>query len=103
MQKVSIKIDGKRYPAYHTMGAILRFKQETGKEVSEIDANAVSEQVICCWCCVRSACRREGVEFNYSLEDFADRMSFEDVVDWAAQIGESITPAIVQTESTKKK
>lgn len=41
MKKIEIKIDGKEYPCRQTMGAMLRFKQETGKEVTEIGGQLV--------------------------------------------------------------
>ena len=33
---IEVKINGKSYPCRPTMGAMLRFKKETGKEVTEI-------------------------------------------------------------------
>lgn len=86
MRKTEVEIDGAKYPCYQTMGALLDFKRETGKEASEITEGALSDMVTLIWCCVRSACRREGVEFKLSLEGFADRMTMEDVAAWAAAL-----------------
>ena len=36
MPKIEIMINGKAYPCRQTMGAMLRFKKETGKEVTEL-------------------------------------------------------------------
>ena len=36
MKKTIVTIDGQEYPCRPTMGAMLRFKRETGKEVNEI-------------------------------------------------------------------
>lgn len=69
-----IKVNGKEYPVRITMGALLRFKRETGKDVSEVSSGDVADMVILLWCCVVSACAADGVEFNLSLEAFADSL-----------------------------
>ena len=71
-------VDGKEYPCRPTMGAMLRFKQETGRDVSEM-TGSVSDLATYMWCCVVSACKREGVEFNMSLMDFADAITETDM------------------------
>ena len=68
------------------MGAMIRFKEETGREATGIQPDAVSDLAVYLWCCVVSACRREGVEFKYQLMDFADRIALEDLSRWAAAI-----------------
>lgn len=69
-----IEINGKQYPCRITMGAMLRFKRETGKDVSEIGQSDVSDLLTLLWCCVASACAGDGVSFKMSLMDFADRI-----------------------------
>lgn len=69
-----IKINGQEYPARMTMGALLRFKRETGKDVSEVKSSDVADTVILLWCCVVSACKADGVTFTLSLEEFADAL-----------------------------
>lgn len=82
MEKITIKIGGKEYPCRQTMGALLRFKRETGKEITETDGS-LSEMCVFLWCCVASACKADGVEFGMSLEDFADVLSPEELGAWA--------------------
>ena len=82
MKKITVTIDGKAYPCRQTMGAMLRFKQETGKEVTEI-GSSLSDLCIFLWCCVVSACKADGVEFNASMMDFADSISTDDMTAWA--------------------
>lgn len=89
MRKIEVEIDGRKYPCYQTMGALLDFKRETGREATEIKSDALSDMVTLIWCCVRSASRREGVEFGLTLEGFADRMTLEDVMAWAAALDEA--------------
>lgn len=86
MPKIEITINGKAYPCRQTMGAMLRFKRETGKEVTDIQGNDFSEMVAWLWCCVASACNHDGVEFGMSLMDFADAMDPEQMSAWADAI-----------------
>ena len=69
-----VKINGKEYPARVTMGALLRFKRETGKDVSEVKSSDVADAVILLWCSVVSACKADGVTFDLSLDEFADAL-----------------------------
>ena len=39
---ITISIDGKEYPCRPTMGAMLRFKEQTGKDISEISGGVAS-------------------------------------------------------------
>ena len=74
-----IQINGKEYPVRMTMGALLRFKRETGKDVSEVKPTDVADMVILMWCCVASACKADGVDFSLSLEEFADSLDPENL------------------------
>lgn len=73
--KKRIIINGTEYPVRMTMGALLRFKQQTGKDVSEVNSKDVSDMVILLWCAVASACAADKVLFELSLEEFADSLS----------------------------
>lgn len=82
MGKIEITINGKVYPCRQTMGAMLRFKKETGKEVTEL-GNSLSDMCAYLFCCVASACKHDGVKFDMSLMDFADSVSPDDLSAWA--------------------
>ncbi len=73
----TIEIKGKQYPCRVTMGAMLRFKRETGRDVSQVDSSDVSDLVTLLWCCIASASKADGVEFGMSLMDFADSIATE--------------------------
>lgn len=88
MKKMTVTINGVEYPCYETMGAMLRFKQETGKEVSEVDISQFSFFCIYLWCCVASACAREKKEFGYSVMDFADNITPETMTAWTDMLRE---------------
>lgn len=80
------------------MGAMLRFKQETGKEVTEIDEGSFTDLCTYLWCCIVSACKHDGKEFKLSLMDFADSMSPEDMTEWAQALQADAQPAEAQSE-----
>lgn len=85
MAKIEITVNGKAYPCRQTMGAMLRFKRETGKEVTEIKGE-VSDLCTYLWCCVASASKHDGIDFDLSLMDFADSIAPEEVMAWANAI-----------------
>ena len=86
-KKIEITINGATYPCRQTMGAMLRFKRETGKEVTEIDGG-FTDVCTYLWCCIASACAADGVKFDYTLMDFADSLTPEQVTGWAEAINE---------------
>lgn len=72
-QKITITTsDGKEYPCRVTLGAMRRFKRETGIEADQI--KSPSELGAFIWCCCLSAANADGVEFDVSLDDFCDRL-----------------------------
>lgn len=75
MNKVFIY--AKDYPSRVTMGAMIDFKRETGKDVNEIGTD-VEQLTMFMYCCVRSACRADKVEFTLTFEEFADGINLED-------------------------
>lgn len=88
MKKIEITVNGKAYPCRPTMGAILRFKRETGREVSEI--TGLSDWVTYLYCCIASATKCDtGNDFSMSLMDFADSVPQELVSEWADTLQES--------------
>ena len=64
-------ICAKEYPSRVTMGAMIDFKHETGKDVNEIGAD-IEQLTMFMYCCVRSACRADKVDFQLTFEQFAD-------------------------------
>lgn len=63
--KSTIIIDGKEYPCQRTMGATFDFKDITGKDVSKMDPEDVTESLTFMWATIRAASKRVGVEFPY--------------------------------------
>lgn len=101
MKRIEITINGEAYPCSPTMGAMLRFKQETGREITEIDGSSFTDLCTYLWCCVISASKREGKEFNMSLLDFADGIAPEDMAAWNEAI--SADAPVEDTGNSEKK
>ncbi|MCS2664537.1 hypothetical protein NXV45_12110 [Phocaeicola vulgatus] len=74
MKKTKIKVGDKEFPCRVTMGAMVRFKNESGKDVSKLEKTNISELVLFVYCCVKSACNADKVEFDYDFQSFADLM-----------------------------
>ena len=53
----------------------LRFRRETGREVTQMGADALSDMAVYLWCCVRSACQVDGVAFDMDLLDDLPRLA----------------------------
>ena len=89
----TITINGKEYPCRVTMGAMLRFKRETGHDVSQLDERDVSDLITLLWCCVASASKADGVEFRLSLLDFADRLDPDTLNGFFNEMEQEKTPS----------
>lgn len=74
MNKIIIK--GKEYPCEVTMGALVRFHKESGKEASGISSDNLSDLALFIWCCVASACNaaEPKIPFDMPFLDFADSL-----------------------------
>lgn len=102
MKRVEITIDGTTYPCTPTMGAMLRFKQETGREITEIDSGSFTDLCTYLWCCIKSAAKREGKPFDMSLMDFADAIAPDDMEAWGAAISGDDSDGDSRPRSKKK-
>lgn len=91
--KLEVVVNGVAYPCHPTMGAMLRFKKETGKEITEIKADSLSDLCTYLYCCVASASAATGKPFGMSLMEFADAMSPEDMQAWAMSLNAGNTSA----------
>ncbi len=74
-----LRIAGKEYPCRVTMGAMVRFKNAAGKDVSELKQSDISELVLFIFCCVQSACHADHVDFDMDFETFADSLEPDSV------------------------
>ncbi len=98
-RRTTITVAGRELPCYPTMGAMVRYKQMTGKEVTDISGD-ISEIGSYLYCSVASACAREKIEFEMEFLDFADAIDIETLNAWAASINED--PAESKKKTVKK-
>lgn len=100
--KFEIMIDGIAYPCRPTMGAMLRFKRETGKELTEMESKSISELCTFLYCCVASASAAEGREFNLSLMEFADRIDPAQLNAWSERMDTANSFEVAPADGEKK-
>lgn len=95
MAKIKIGNKGE-YPFRQTMGALLRFKHETGKDASKaMSEGDLSAIITFFYCCVKSACNADNVKCDLTLEDFADNIDAETL--------NAFTAAVQKENDAKKK
>ena len=87
MKKTKINVGDREYPCRVTMGAMVRFKNESGKDVSELEKSNISELVLFVYCCVKSACNADKEPFDYDFETFADLMEPDGVNSFYEDMG----------------
>ena len=88
-----IKVTGVEYPCRVTMGAIVRFKRESGKDIRDIDQSDIDQMLLFVWCCIKSACNADGVKFELPFDVFVDMLEPEDFTEFFGEI---------QSETQKK-
>lgn len=84
-KKTTVIIEGKEYPCVPTLGANFDFKDMTGKEVTQIDPESITELLTYMWAVLKGACRRAGIAFPYETpRDLADVCGNEELEAWSA-------------------
>jgi hypothetical protein len=102
----TIRIKGKQYPCYMTMGAIVYFKRLAGKDISRMNPTDVEENLMVLYCVVRAASRAEGVEFDAdfgSYEDFANAITPDEMQQWQQWQAEQAEKEQADYAAKKKK
>lgn len=84
--QVKINVNGRELPAYETLGAAVRFKDETGRDLSKIDVTSITDIAVLLWARVAGACAREGIEFKMSFREFADAVDMSALQAWSSAI-----------------
>lgn len=90
------------YPCRQTMGAFLRFKRETGREATEI-TNDLTDLLTFLYCCTASASAADGLDFDLTLDDFADRITPDELNEWTAAMQSEAAEANDTTTDDEKK
>lgn len=79
MKTKTVTVDGRELPCRLTMGAMLRYKRETGQDVSELNGKDLAAIGALIWCCVKSACAADGIEMELGMDDFLDRIDADKI------------------------
>jgi hypothetical protein len=67
-----IKVKDKEYPIRPTMWALLQFKREKGKNVSELNDTDLEDLLYWTWLCVTSSCKQDGIAFDIPFEEYIE-------------------------------
>ena len=89
MGKKQILKSTKTDPGRITMGAMIRFKKETGRDVSELKQGDLSDMIMFVFCCTKSACNADKEKFDMTFDDFADSLDPESINDFYADMQDS--------------
>ncbi len=89
MPKINVTINGKEYPIKMTMGAMLRFEQETGESMNDKELSLIQNATLI-WCCIKSACAHEKIPFDMTLMEFADSVDAGDIKTVVNALKESV-------------
>lgn len=75
----SITVGGKVYPCRLTMGAMMRYEEQTGRPFAEFNPSRTADLCALVWACACSGCAREGVPFGISFMDFCDSVDADEI------------------------
>lgn len=93
MNKISLY--EKEYPIRVSMGAMRRYKRETGQDMNLMGGD-IDLMLVFMYCCVAGACNADDVPFDLDIDKFADGMSLEDFNRYAQTLS-------LEAEGSKKK
>ncbi len=83
-----ITFDGKQYPCRMTMGALRRYKQIEGEDISKMNGDVAKVGTLL-YCCIASASSADGVMFDVDIDDFADRVTVQQVGEFAKVLNDT--------------
>lgn len=86
-----IMLAGTAYPARMVMGALLRFRRETGRDAAQMDPSDVGDLLLLLWCCTAAASHADGIPFTYDFDTFCDMITPGDVARWNEAMAEGQT------------
>lgn len=91
----AITIDNVAYPAKPSLGAMLMFKDTTGKEVNELNPESPTEMTVWLYSCTKAESARQKIAFDLGLQDFANALDVDALTAWSQ--------AIMDEAASKKK
>ena len=96
----TVILNNKSYPVAVTMGALLEYQELTGSNLDQIGAADYKQLITYFYCVVKSACRRDKVEFPFEdVQSFADAMDVQEFTEWS----KSLASEKAENNPSKKK
>ncbi len=80
---------GESFPVEISLGAMLIFKEETGREATEADMGSLSDLIKLLWAGAAAASETVGIAMNYTPQQFANRLTPEELKKWKETYVES--------------
>lgn len=73
---------GESLPTEPSLGAMLLFRKETGREATEANLASLEDVSALLWANTKAACDVAGIEFRYDVQQFANRVSPQALSEW---------------------
>ena len=89
MTNIEVVMNGVSYPCRPTMGAMVRFNEIAGKDITQIK-NDFTDMCKYLYCCVVSASAADGIPFDLDFMTFADALNPDDLSNWLNNLQEEI-------------
>lgn len=80
---------GESFPVEISLGAMLIFKEETGREATEADMGSLSDLIKLLCAGAAAASETAGIAMNYTPQQFANRLTPEELKKWKETYVES--------------
>jgi hypothetical protein len=106
MKKITISINGKDYPCYMTMGAIVYFKRLSGKDISKLIEGDLEDNLMMIYCVLKAASKAEGVPFDTDFptyEDFIVAITPDEMAGMRTLVEAQLTSQAADVDDSKKK
>ncbi len=80
---------GESFPVEISLGAMLIFKEETGREATEADMGSLSDLIKLLWAGASATSETAGIAMTYTPQQFANRLTPEELKKWKETYVES--------------
>ena len=89
---MTITLDNQTFPVRASMRAWRNFENETGHKVAKIDSEDVTMMPELLYYFVQEGCRKQGMKFELSVDDFLGLIDVADFTNVMKVIEESMSP-----------
>lgn len=100
---MTVTLDNQTFPVRASMRAWREFERSTGHKVSKIDGEDVTLMPELLYYFVVEGCRKQGMTFEMSVDDFLGMIDVGDLPGIVKVIEESMSPGEKKTKASKSK